>query len=164
MTYPTIIPPGGGRGRLHQPQHLPVQPRDAQLRTNNPDAQPRPPTPTFPARTSKARALLHYLHLVYLDLIVMALAASLMGALSFVPTYRRHTHLFPMWVDPSTKLWVGPVEYSYPRQPFILTTMQAALVDILVPVATILAVQVFMRSFWDANAAVFALLKALIVM
>lgn len=94
----------------------------------------------------------------------MALFASIMGALSLVPNFKTRSHLFPMWIDPGTKLWVGPVEYSYPYLPFILSTTQAALVDILVPVVTILVVQIWVRRFWDANAALFALFKALIVM
>lgn len=77
--------------------------------------------------------------------------------------FRQSKRLFPMWYTESQG-WYGPTHLSYPKRPLILGNTVAGLVFTGVPIAVILAMQVFVRSFWDTNAAILGLLKGLVVM
>lgn len=69
-----------------------------------------------------------------------------------------------MWFNPHTGLWEGPIELSYPHIPMVLSTVGCALVLMIIPLAVILVMQLFVRSFWDCQAAKFGLLKAMTLM
>ena len=70
---------------------------------------------------------------------------------------------FPMRYDFYSG-WYGPTNISHPRRNLILTNLVAGLIFTGIPLIIILAMQVFVRSFWDANAALFALFQGLAIM
>lgn len=71
--------------------------------------------------------------------------------------------IFPMRYDFFSG-WYGPINISYPRRNLILTNLVAGLLFTAIPFAIIIAMQIFVRSFWDANAAIFGLLQGLAMM
>lgn len=60
--------------------------------------------------------------------------------------------------------WYAPIDISHPKTDLILSNVIAAVIFVAVPIGVILAMQCSVRSFWDANAAVFGLLKGLVLM
>ena len=78
--------------------------------------------------------------------------------------FKPRDRLFPMWKDPQTGMWVGPIEYSYPPRPMILSTLLCAVVLIAIPLATFTIMQLFVWSIWDWTAASLGLLEAIALM
>ena len=78
--------------------------------------------------------------------------------------FRWNQRYFPMTWDPVSERWYGPPELSYPHSPLILSTLFTGVVIPAVGVAVIVGMQVWVRSFWDANAGLFALFKGLVMM
>lgn len=110
------------------------------------------------------RAFRDWIALVGIDLLLM-LCLSL-GTLALKLDHRifhQSTRLFPMRYSESQG-WYGPIDISYPQRPLILSNIIAGLIFSLVPITVILAMQAFVRSFWDANAAILGLVKGLVMM
>jgi hypothetical protein len=111
------------------------------------------------------------LRLLWLDFLCIALVSLAMGGLYLVPPHRRGSRLFPLWLSSTSSCGgggapdgriVGPRDISYPYGKEILTSVDAAVACLLVPIAVLLGVQVWLRSVWDASAGVLGLLKALV--
>lgn len=66
--------------------------------------------------------------------------------------------------DASSGRWYGPVELSYPYTPLILPVAFTSIIIPTVGVTVLVVMQVWVRSFWDANAALFGLFKGLVMM
>ena len=66
--------------------------------------------------------------------------------------------------DPVSEKWYGPPELSYPVRPFVLGIMFTLVLIPAVGVAVLVGMQVFVRSFWDLNAGLFAMFKGLVMM
>ncbi|MCJ1466452.1 phosphatidic acid phosphatase type [Pseudocyphellaria aurata] len=72
--------------------------------------------------------------------------------------FRQSKMIFPMrWSRDMG--WYGPEDISYPQRPLILKNVTAGFLLTGVPIAIIVGMQAFVRSFWDANAAILGLLK-----
>lgn len=84
--------------------------------------------------------------------------------LKWAPLWRRNERLFPMTFDPYTDTWYGPRELSYPRHPFILGITTTGIMIPLIPLAVIILMQYWIRSWLDFNTAFFALKKAMVLM
>lgn len=110
------------------------------------------------------QAFRNWLGLVGVDILLMVCLslATLVLKLDH-EIFRQSKRLFPMRYSESQG-WYGPTDLSYPKQPLILSNAIAGMIFTAVPLAVILAMQVFVRSFWDANAAILGLLKGLVIM
>lgn len=110
------------------------------------------------------QAFRDWLGLVGVDLLLMVCLslATLVLKLDH-EIFRQSKRLFPMWYTESQG-WYGPTDLSHPKQPLILGNTIAGLIFTAVPIVVILTMQVFVRSFWDANAALLGLLKGLVIM
>ena len=69
-----------------------------------------------------------------------------------------------MTFDPVSQTWLGPVEYSYPRHNFYLGITSVAVMIPFIPVAVMILLQYWIRSFLDFSAVVMAFWKALALM
>ena len=125
---------------------------------------PNTPNPLQVPKRSPAKRLLHWLYVIGKDLFWLHLVLGLIYFLDRTHIYNRQNRYFPMWFNTHTGLWEGPIEYSYPHIPMALSALNCALALLLIPLATILAMQLFVRSFWDWNAATLGLLKAMTLM
>ncbi len=106
----------------------------------------------------------HWLWLVLPDLCLlfsMFLAAIFME--KYLLNFRWMTRTFPMTWDPRTSTWVGPVEISWPKEDFIVPVLTAEILIPLIPTIIILAMQIWVRNFWDFNAAIFGLFKGIAI-
>ena len=77
--------------------------------------------------------------------------------------FRWMNRTFPMTWDSRTSTWVGPVDISWPKQDFIVPIMTAEILIPLIPTLVLLAMQIWVRSFWDFNAAIFGLFKGIAI-
>ena len=118
----------------------------------------------FSKRQSWWNATEHYFRLVWLDAFTLACLAALAFGLSSVQPFHRDVRVFPIWLNKSTGLWEGPAEYSYPKIPHVLGIVNSAIAIGTIPIVAVLFMQIWVRSFWDANAAIWGLLKALVLM
>jgi hypothetical protein len=84
--------------------------------------------------------------------------------LKWAPLWHRNERLFPMTLDPHTGTWYGPRELSYPQHQFFLGVMTTGIMIPLIPLAVIILMQYWIRSWVDFNAAFFALKKAMVLM
>ena len=78
--------------------------------------------------------------------------------------YRMKTREFPLWFDPHRNLWYGPTSISHPRPPTVISSLHTAVALLFIPIGVFLLMQLRVRSFWDANHAIWGLLKAVAVM
>ena len=110
------------------------------------------------------QAFRNWLGLVRMDLLLMAFLslATLILKLDR-EIFRQSKRVYPMWYTES-RGWYGPTNISHPKQPLILSNTLAGIIFTGIPIAIILAMQVAVRSFWDANAAILGLLKGLVIM
>lgn len=107
----------------------------------------------------------HWYRLVRLDLLVMASCLIIVGILSnWAPKFRQSSTLWPVWRDPVERAWRGPLEISYPVLESVLDSTECGIVVMLIPPALVLLMQTLVKSFWDANAAILGLFKALSAM
>ena len=105
-----------------------------------------------------------WLWLVLPDLCVLFslfLAAIFME--KYLDNFRWMTRTFPMTWDPRTGNWVGPVDISWPKEGFIVPVLTAEILIPLIPTVIILAMQIWVRNFWDFNAAIFGLFKGIAI-
>ena len=124
-------------------------------------------TPYRGRRQRFSRLICDYLQLVWLDFLFIFLNYAICGALFYwAPMYRPRYRMIPLWYDPVKKEWYGPLSISCPKNnwPDVITSTQTGMVVVFVPLAVILFVQLFTKSFWDAHHAKFGLVKALAVM
>ena len=78
--------------------------------------------------------------------------------------FRMKTQKFPLWYDPNRSLWYGPTAISHPRPPTVISSLHTAVALLAIPIAVFLFMQLRVRSFWDANHAIWGLLKAVALM
>lgn len=137
-----------------------------------------PPTPSSPPayrppphrhpffRRNGIKPLWHWLRLVYLDILFMLAALAVTYIIQRFSHVAFHTNqrYFPMTWDPISRRWYGPSELSYPYTPLLVPSMFAGIMLPGVGFTVIVVMQVWVRSFWDANAGLFGLLKGLIMM
>ena len=81
----------------------------------------------------------------------------------FLDNFRFMTRTFPMTWDSRTSTWVGPVDISWPKQDFIVPILTAEILIPLIPTIILAAMQIWVRSFWDFNAAIFGLFKGIAI-
>ena len=105
-----------------------------------------------------------WFRLFRLDLLGMVVFALFCAILAACRPFRIDTTMWPMWRDPVSLNWRGPLDISYPIEKSVLNTFNCGLVVVLVPIAIVLFMQMYVKSFWDANAAILGLLKALTAM
>lgn len=105
-----------------------------------------------------------WLALVGVDLLLMVCLSLVTLILKLDrQIFRQSKLLFPMRYSESQG-WYGPTDISYPMRPLILGNTIAGVIFTAVPIAIILAMQAFVRNFWDANAAMLGLLNGLVIM
>lgn len=102
---------------------------------------------------------------VWIDIVIMIGVLILVWFFSIgkVPIFLQHHRRFPMQYS-REDLWYGPVAISRPKESLLLGNFTAAILFVVLPIGVILALQAFIRDFWDANAAIFGLLKGLVTM
>ncbi len=120
-------------------------------------------TPREPRR-NPLMPLLHWLHVVWKDLFWLLAVSGIALSLNGLKIFRPYDRIFPMWFNAHSGLWEGPIEFSYPHMPMVLSTINCALVIMIIPLAILFFMQLFVRSFWDWNAATLGLLKAMALM
>ena len=81
----------------------------------------------------------------------------------FLDNFRWMHRRFPMTWDSRTSTWVGPVDISWPKQDFIVPILTAEILIPLIPTIILLAMQIWVRNFWDFNTAVFGLFKGIAI-
>ena len=81
----------------------------------------------------------------------------------FLDNFRFMARTFPMTWDSRTGTWVGPVDISWPKQDFIVPILTAEILIPLIPTLILAAMQIWVRSFWDFNAAIFGLFKGIAI-
>ena len=81
----------------------------------------------------------------------------------FLDNFRWMHRRFPMTWDSRTSTWVGPVDISWPKQDFIVPILTAEILIPLIPTIILLAMQIWVRNFWDFNAAIFGLFKGIAI-
>ena len=144
------------------PEGSPVSQRISDSRT------PFHPTPNENSRRRLLndffKILASWVRLVWLDFLVLLFILFLAWLFdSRIRVFRQHNRTFPMWLEPPDR-WYGPPSISQPRQQLIVSNLVAAMVVTAVPVVVFLMTQIIIRDFWDANAAIFGLLKGLALM
>ena len=105
-----------------------------------------------------------WLWIVLPDLLIMLslfLAAIVMD--KYLDNFRWMSRTFPMTWDPYNSTWVGPVEISWPKEEFIVPVLTAEILIPLIPTVILLAMQIWVRNFWDFNAAIFGLFKGIAI-
>ena len=103
-----------------------------------------------------------WLWIVLPDLIIMSslfLAAIFMN--KRLDNFRWMTRKFPMTWDQRTSTWVGPVEISWQQEEFIVPILTAEILIPLIPTLILLGMQLWVKNFWDFNAAIFGLFKGI---
>ena len=112
----------------------------------------------------KKKPYYHWLWLVLPDLcLLFFLFLAAMYMERNLENFRWMTRTFPVTWDPRTSTWVGPVEISWPKEEFIMPILTTEILIPLIPTIIILAMQIWLRSFWDFNAAVFGLFKGIAI-
>ncbi|KAM0797390.1 hypothetical protein BDR22DRAFT_437730 [Usnea florida] len=175
---------GGGGGGSYNNIAAPAAPPNA---NGYPDPQPAPPPyrpipstyhpqqqqqrrrhhfPHYPQHHHLLRAFLHWLRLVYLDVLFMLLALSVTYVImrTSLDVFRAQRRFFAMSWDPVSQRWYGPVGLSEPFQPFVLGVVVTGVVIPAVGVGVVLGMQLWVRSWEDVNAGVFGVLKGLVMM
>ena len=104
-----------------------------------------------------------WLHCTWPDILIMIGVVLAAWGLSHAHIFRQQQRTFPLWRNLDGG-WYGPVSISHPKQALILNNLVAALIFVGVPMAVMLLMQFRIRNFWDANAGIFGLLKALVAM
>lgn len=98
----------------------------------------------IPAIVKLRTAVIHWLYLVWLDILFLVITALFMGAIYlWAPLFRWRERLFPVVWDSNYEVWQGPVALSYGQEPFVISTLTAGLVVNLVPTAVLYGLQ-----FW----------------
>ena len=77
--------------------------------------------------------------------------------------FRFGTRTFPMTYNAAAQSWSGPVELSYPHEPFIISILLAGLLAPLVACSLLLTIYVITHDVWDATAGFFALMQGFVV-
>ena len=120
-------------------------------------------TPLMSEKTGQV--IIRGLRKVFLDILFLVFTLSLTGALlKWAPLWHRKDRLFPMTFDPVSGTWLGPVEYSYPRHNFYLGIFTTGVMIPSIPIAVMIVMQYWIRSFLDLSAVSLAFLKALTLM
>lgn len=78
--------------------------------------------------------------------------------------YRMKTREFPLWYDPTRKMWYGPTAISHPKPAPVISSLHTAVALLAIPIAVFLLMQLRVRSFWDTNHAIWGLFKAVALM
>ena len=116
-------------------------------------------------RSSKwKKFLVLWLRLAWRDLLTMIVL--LVIAYFFktkVPVFRHRERTFAMWRD-GPGVWHGETYISHTKERLILSNLVAGLVLAGVPIAIVVLMQIFIKNFWDANTAIFGLVKGLVTM
>ena len=115
-------------------------------------------------RISRWVAYKHYFRLIWPDVSLIVSVSGLAYQLSQLVPFKMYDRVFPMWYNPTTGLWEGEIQYSYPHLPYILDTLGSGFAIGTIPIGVVLIMQFWVRSFWDANAAIWGILKALTLM
>lgn len=117
------------------------------------------------ARSTKYfKAFRDWLALVGIDILLMVCLSLITLILKLDhQIFRQSKILFPMRYSESQG-WYGPEDISSPMRPLILGNVIAGVIFTAVPISIILAMQVLVRNFWDANAAILGLLNGLVIM
>ncbi|KAL8721115.1 MAG: hypothetical protein Q9225_002138 [Loekoesia sp. 1 TL-2023] len=116
------------------------------------------------ARLPKRPLIFQWLHLMSLDFIKMSIFFGAATALRFyTPLFRQKKYAWPMWRDPVEPFWVGPESINRPKIE-ALSNFGAAIILSLAPLTILLFMQIFVRNFWDFNAALIGLLTAVDIM
>ncbi len=112
----------------------------------------------------KQNRFYHWLWLVLPDLgLLFSVFIAVICMEKYLHNFRWMTRTFPMTWDPSTSTWVGPIEISWPKEEFILPILTTEILIPLIPTIILLAMQIWLRSFWDFNAAFFGLFKGIAI-
>lgn len=107
----------------------------------------------------------NYSWLTRYDTLFLVLVYLVSGLLRlYAPIYRMRERAFPLWYDPNRRVWYGPTSISQPRGTEVISSLNTAIVCASLPILVILLMQVFVRNFWDANSALWAVSKALALM
>ena len=123
----------------------------------------------------------HWLHLVWLDLLVMAIALVVSQLFQkHVPTFRKHKRFIPMVYNPTSEMWEGPVWLAYPRlnrisqsaaplsvlgiasDGFIIAPIVVGIILGVVGFVVVGFMQIWVRDGWDFTAATLGILKAML--
>ena len=123
-----------------------------------------PNTSQLSRRSLVKHFLSHWLHVIWKDLFWILKVLGVIYYLNKSNIFKPKDRIFPMWLNPNTQLWEGPVEFSYPHISMILSTFNCAIAVMVIPLAVIFIMQLFVRSFWDLNAAIMGLLKSMTLM
>ena len=101
-----------------------------------------------------------WLDILFLGFALLAAGIILKGS----PIWHRNSRSFPMTFDPVSGTWLGPTEYSYPRHNFYLGITTVAVMIPFIPIAVMILLQYWIRSFLDFSAVIMAFWKALALM
>ena len=107
----------------------------------------------------------NYSWLTRYDTLFIVIVYFVCGALFlWGPGYRMRERVFPIWYDPNRGVWYGPTSISQPHGTQVMSSLNTAMVCTILPILVILLMQVFVRNFWDASSAIWAVTKALALM
>ena len=157
--------PSNAQGSAEREEHLPQEPPAYQPRLLNLQRRrPRRFHRLMPSRSIRCKVYNRF-RLVSLDLLFLFVFLALTGIiLLWGKLWRWEERLFPMTFDPYSNTWYGPIEFSYPQHDFILGITTTGIMIPLIPLAVILLTQIWIRSWLDFHAALFALKKAMVMM
>lgn len=113
---------------------------------------------------TKRQRMAWYIRLVWLDLLFVTLTCVLAYVISLGKPFRMYKRVFPMWLNKSTGLWEGELQYSYPHIPYVLGILTSGLLIGTIPIVTVFFMQIWVRNLLDLNAAIWGLLKSLTLM
>ncbi|KAI4131707.1 MAG: hypothetical protein LQ338_001108 [Usnochroma carphineum] len=116
------------------------------------------------ARFPKRAFFIQWFHLTGLDALKMAAFFSAAAVLRyFTPLFREPNYTWPMWKDPHENIWVGPEWISRPVVK-VLPEIVPAIILAASPIIILPFMQIFVRNFWDFNAAMMGCLTAVDIM
>ncbi|KAL8795656.1 MAG: hypothetical protein Q9195_001894 [Heterodermia aff. obscurata] len=158
------------RSSSHSPEHA---------RQHEPQDHPRsvpshPDSPTVALEhvdrsrsRGRRRRFGDFMRLVWVDWLFIIGVLLLSAALGlWMPMYRKDYRIIPLWYDPVKKSWYGPVSISCRKNgwPSVISSTVTGFVLVFVPLAVILFLQLWTKSFWDAYMAKIGVIKALSLM
>ena len=173
VPFSTSSPAGHGPNQLSTSQTGSYLPRDP------PAYQPRPLTiqqrqrpPGRLRRLTSPRNIerrlyqvFEWIRLIFLDVFFLFFFLAITGIiLQWAQLWRMNDRVFPMTYEQLSGTWYGPLEISYPRHDFILGITTTTIMIPLIPLAVLILMQFWIRSWLDFHAAFFALKKAMVMM